>query len=737
MTGLLELRDSLTLPFILVMAAGGLYLTVYMRFFQFKYLLLGGKILTGALDWKGSRGKITPVDAFCAGSGATVLPGAIIGSAAAFAIAGPGVLPWIWIFAFLSMPLQYAASTLSLRFRAVTQSGSMLAGPALIIEKGLKARWLALVFSFLFIAASFFSGAGFTVFALHETIAAAGPSIPAITISLIGGVLLTLISLGGIRRIGWVSRYLFMAGLFLTLLSIVVLFYNIYIYSGRLTLQSGFFPAVWGSLGTAEYFSRANLMKYALATSVFLALTETGSGKASAIAGLVRTDFPAKQGLSALVPPFLEGPVVSSVIFFLAMRLEELFPGSSSQSSFFLTRIFTISPALPYLIIPAAASLFLTSMNSWMFSGYQTAHFIGGRKSGAAFQISFLIVLFAAGYLLHGDHSRFAEIVFLGTICSGMFVALFAVAALLLQAKTARTELRKYLDTGRVRYEISKDFYLLLMTALPKNLLSRLFGFLSMLRLPRFMMVPILQAFARVYQINLDEAELNLKDYPSLNKFFTRALREGARVVDAGERTIVSPVDGTVSQFGEITDGRMIQAKGIFYTMEDLLDCPEFAPEFVDGSYIVIYLSPQDYHRIHSPFMGNVKGYSYSPGKLFMVNQIAVNGLHGLFPKNERLTTYLETKNGMIAVVKVGATNVGKISVTYDTIQTNRWIRRSKTHRYDRQILMDRGQELGRFEMGSTVILLFQKNAMRFLPKIEEKFKVKFGQAIGEFTGKK
>ncbi len=145
------------------------------------------------------------------------------------------------------------------------------------------------------------------------------------------------------------------------------------------------------------------------------------------------------------------------------------------------------------------------------------------------------------------------------------------------------------------------------------------------------------------------------------------------------------------------------------------------------------YLSPQDYHRIHSPAYGRILGYTYSPGTLFSVNAVAVQGLTGLFPKNERLTSYLQTEHGLVALVKVGATNVGKISVTYDTIRTNRWIRLPKRHTYLEEKFIGRGEEIGRFEMGSTVILLFERDMMEFSRELAMEQKVRFGQAIGRY----
>ena len=158
---------------------------------------------------------------------------------------------------------------------------------------------------------------------------------------------------------------------------------------------------------------------------------------------------------------------------------------------------------------------------------------------------------------------------------------------------------------------------------------------------------------------------------------------------------------------------------------------------FENGKFITFYLSPQDYHRIHSPFYGKILGYYYAPGKLFPVNDAAVGGIRGLFPKNERLITFLQTEYGKIAVVKVGASNVGKIRVTYDTkIVTNKLIRFPKEYQYENvNIMIDKGSELGRFEMGSTVILVFENNTIDLNPFVKDE-RSTYGSTVGLFKSK-
>jgi phosphatidylserine decarboxylase precursor len=318
-----------------------------------------------------------------------------------------------------------------------------------------------------------------------------------------------------------------------------------------------------------------------------------------------------------------------------------------------------------------------------------------------------------------------------------LFTALPILISMILLAKMVSLEMNKYLTEGGVRYEIFKDIYLLILSALPKNLLSKLFGSFTYLRLPRFMMVPILKAFAKAYKINLSEAELNIKEYNSLNQFFTRSLKAGARIIDSAENAVVSPVDARITSFGDINDDTLIQAKGFDYSVKELLGSEKYYPFFENGKFITFYLSPQDYHRIHSPFYGKILGYYYAPGKLFPVNDAAVGGIRGLFPKNERLITFLQTEYGKIAVVKVGASNVGKIRVTYDTkIVTNKLIRFPKEYQYENvNIMIDKGSELGRFEMGSTVILVFENDTIDLNPFVKDE-RSTYGSTVGLFRSK-
>ncbi|MEQ9367105.1 MAG: archaetidylserine decarboxylase, partial [Leptospirales bacterium] len=320
------------------------------------------------------------------------------------------------------------------------------------------------------------------------------------------------------------------------------------------------------------------------------------------------------------------------------------------------------------------------------------------------------------------------------TVGLGAAAAIAAILYAYFRMNFAAAALRALKQDSDWRPAFGRDLKLLLFHLLPTNLISRLFGHFAELRLPRFLLHPLLRWYAKTFQVNLDEAGKALEEYESLNLFFTRTLKPGLRPIDGRKGGVVSPVDGVLSRFGPIENGTLIQAKGLDYRLEDLLAGSEFVSQFMGGHYAVIYLSPRDYHRIHAQAGGTVLGYDYVPGRLFPVNLLAVNGIRDLFPKNERLTTYIQNEKGLTALVKVGATNVGKITVVYDSaVQANGWLRRGALHRYrdHERVSVERGEELARFEMGSTVVLLFEKGRFSFADRVHEDMTVRLGEWLG------
>ncbi len=243
---------------------------------------------------------------------------------------------------------------------------------------------------------------------------------------------------------------------------------------------------------------------------------------------------------------------------------------------------------------------------------------------------------------------------------------------------------------------------------------------------PRPLRRVLLGALAWSLRMDLTEAADPIGAYRSASDLFTRRLREGARSWPSSG-VAASPVDGIVGQSGRIEEGRALQAKGRTYTVAELLDDPRMSERFTDGSFLTIYLSPRHYHRIHGPVSGRVARARHVPGRLLPVNAPAVRLVDRLFPRNERLVTYLESAApdgepdvaagtgavaGMatVAVVAVGAFNVGRITAAFDqTLVTNRRGARAETRLYQPALPVERGDELMTFHLGSTVVLLFER----------------------------
>ncbi|MGC3998513.1 MAG: archaetidylserine decarboxylase [Anaeromyxobacter sp.] len=266
----------------------------------------------------------------------------------------------------------------------------------------------------------------------------------------------------------------------------------------------------------------------------------------------------------------------------------------------------------------------------------------------------------------------------------------------------------------------------------PKNAVSRLVGALTRWRAPAPVRHAAMRGFARRYGIDLGECP-ELTAYASFGEFFARPLRPGLRPIAPGAEVVVSPVDGTVSEAGRCTAGKLVQAKGIDYTAAALLGDEALARRLEGGAWTTIYLSPRDYHRIHFPLGGQVTGYRYVPGRLWPVNPASVRTVPGLFTVNERLVTVMETPLGACAVVAVGATVVGRVKAYYDPSAppTNLSGARARIRDYEAAIPVEKGQELGAFEMGSTVILLFEPGRVSLDARLVPGAKLRVGEAIG------
>lgn len=242
----------------------------------------------------------------------------------------------------------------------------------------------------------------------------------------------------------------------------------------------------------------------------------------------------------------------------------------------------------------------------------------------------------------------------------------------------------------------------------PKRLMSRAVGLAALAPLPRPLSGPVIACFARLFGIDVKEAEHPISTYRSVNQFFTRKLKPGARSID-GER--VHPVDGRLTERGQVAKGQLVQAKNWTYGLAEFLGDEVLAKAFEGGQYLTYYLCPADYHRVHAPASGRLVNARHIPGLLWPVNEWSVHNIRRLFCLNERVVLNFEGEAGRWTMVMVGATNVGQISVTLDpSVVTNRWLWHEPTERwYQPPIAVRTGDEVGIFNLGSTVIVIFEK----------------------------
>src|SRR5215213_2805825 len=263
----------------------------------------------------------------------------------------------------------------------------------------------------------------------------------------------------------------------------------------------------------------------------------------------------------------------------------------------------------------------------------------------------------------------------------------------------------------------------------PKNHLSRTIGRLVHARLPQPIARRLVHWFARTYQIDIDAAEHPIHNYPSIGHFFTRDLREGLRPI---EGDFVSPVDGVLRNYGLVTNGKLDQIKGKSYTLTRFLGDDANASRYENGIFFNMYLSPQDYHHIHSPVGGRIVRSVHIPGKLWPVNDWSLANVDELFSINERVVTYIDCHLGRVAVVMIGATNVGKISVVYDSFISNASnVSRTVARDYDQPIDISCGARLGTFHMGSSVVVLLEPGRVDVeRVRLHAGKKVQYGAAV-------
>lgn len=285
--------------------------------------------------------------------------------------------------------------------------------------------------------------------------------------------------------------------------------------------------------------------------------------------------------------------------------------------------------------------------------------------------------------------------------------------------------------------KIAEILFVALQYLLPHHLLSWLMHAITRIEAKGFKDTLIRKVIGW-YRVDMSEAlERDPTAYRSFNDFFTRALRPDARPVVMEPNRIACPADGTLSQAGDIEDGYLFQAKGHDYSLLELLGGdPEMSRLFEEGSFATIYLSPRDYHRVHMPHTGKLRKMVHVPGRLFSVNDTTCRKVPRLFARNERVIALFDTDTGPMAVILVGAIFVASIdtvwagTVTPARQRVSSWDYPPKARA--KAITLEKGEEMGRFNMGSTVILLFGKDAVEWLEDFTPGAVVRMGQAIGE-----
>ncbi len=276
--------------------------------------------------------------------------------------------------------------------------------------------------------------------------------------------------------------------------------------------------------------------------------------------------------------------------------------------------------------------------------------------------------------------------------------------------------------------------FILMQQLMPQHLLSRLVYHLTRARAPGIKNT-LIRSFVHSYRPNMSDAvQPDPLRYDSFNDFFTRALRAGARSLPAAAQTIVSPVDGAISQIGVTRDSQLLQAKGHEYSLQALLADREHLEVFRDGSFATLYLAPFNYHRIHMPLAGKLRAAWYVPGKLFSVNAVTAAAVPGLFARNERIVCIFEHAGSSFGLVLVGALFVGSMATVWHGEITPRSPRRPLRLPLDASrapLELEKGAEMGRFNMGSTVIVLIPRELGGWLPDVAAGQEVCVGRPLG------
>ncbi len=279
--------------------------------------------------------------------------------------------------------------------------------------------------------------------------------------------------------------------------------------------------------------------------------------------------------------------------------------------------------------------------------------------------------------------------------------------------------------------------FVLLQYLLPQHLLSRLVGKLANCQSPIWLKNLVIRWFIKLYKIDLSIAEkTNTIEYANFNEFFTRRLKSEVRPIN-NENTVVSPVDGNISEIGQLQYTKILQAKNRTYSLKQLLaNDSKWVDTFTNGAFVTIYLSPKDYHRVHMPYTGKLLKSTYVPGKLFSVNPFTVKHIDSVFARNERLINLFSTEIGPMAIILVGAMLVSGIHTTWqDASIPNQFTTVQHWDHTNENIVLAKGEELGYFNFGSTVILLFPENKINWLSSLSVRSTLQYGHTIAEIIG--